>query len=211
MFDWIPRVQAAYRDVLEEFVAVNEREGISSFVIPEYDGAVSLHQWKTFHLIDQKGGLVHANVAKAPKTWALLSSIPRISLHTMAMFSVVMPGGSVKAHTGYSNMFLRIHFTLVNKHPDLCTIEVDGDRFGWKEGEIMVFDDSFWHSFRNDGPTPRVVLFFDIWHPSISDDEFVVVNEAYSAFNTQPSRVHAQESIQQIELLSPKAIIKNVT
>ena len=34
-----------------------------------------------------------------------------------------------------------------------------------------MFDDSFEHSSRNTGPSSRVVLIFDVWHPDLQPEE----------------------------------------
>ena len=40
-----------------------------------------------------------------------------------------------------------------------------------KEGECMVFDDSFEHEAWHKGDVTRIVLVFDVWHPDLSDKE----------------------------------------
>ena len=42
----------------------------------------------------------------------------------------------------------------------------------WKEGEVMVFDDSYEHEACNLSDVhERAVLIFDIWHPEITPQE----------------------------------------
>ena len=36
----------------------------------------------------------------------------------------------------------------------------------WKEGELMIFDDSYEHYVYHNGTTERILLLFDIWHPN---------------------------------------------
>ena len=40
-----------------------------------------------------------------------------------------------------------------------------------REGECMVFDDSFEHEAWHRGTDTRIVLVFDVWHPDLSDRE----------------------------------------
>jgi beta-hydroxylase len=46
-----------------------------------------------------------------------------------------------------------------------CAIEVNGETRYWREGETMVFDDSFEHEAWNDSNQVRVVLFIDFERP----------------------------------------------
>jgi len=40
-----------------------------------------------------------------------------------------------------------------------------------REGECMVFDDSFEHEAWHKGDVTRIVLVFDVWHPDLTDKE----------------------------------------
>lgn len=40
-----------------------------------------------------------------------------------------------------------------------------------KEGECILFDDSFNHEAWHDGEKTRINLIFDFWHPELSDQE----------------------------------------
>ena len=39
---------------------------------------------------------------------------------------------------------------------------------GWREGEVMVFDDSFEHEVWNNSSEPRLIFILDIQHPNIN-------------------------------------------
>jgi beta-hydroxylase len=47
----------------------------------------------------------------------------------------------------------------------LCAIDVDGETYHWKEGETVIFDDTFEHEAWNHSDQPRVVLFIDFERP----------------------------------------------
>eukprot|EP00747_Dinoflagellata_sp_TGD_P192114 gnl/TRDRNA2_/TRDRNA2_56489_c0_seq1.p1 gnl/TRDRNA2_/TRDRNA2_56489_c0~~gnl/TRDRNA2_/TRDRNA2_56489_c0_seq1.p1 ORF type:complete len:408 (+),score=68.96 gnl/TRDRNA2_/TRDRNA2_56489_c0_seq1:89-1312(+) len=211
-FDWVPEFQKRWREIRDEFLELNAREGIADYnVAHSPEGNQSMHSirgWKTFHLIDQHGGLMMDNIAKVPKTWALLQSIPRISFHTTMMFSVAMPhGGGMYAHTGYSNMFLRCSLPLINREPHRTFLEVASVRRNLTEGEMIIYDDSFWHAFRNNGDWPRVVLLFDVWHPDILDEELHPVEEQYLKYNTRPEMLMAQAAIQEVNRNSKTEVL----
>ena len=51
---------------------------------------------------------------------------------------------------------------------------------GWKEGEIIIFDDSFEHEVWNNSSEKRMIFIMDIFHPDLSeaqkkDDRFEIV------------------------------------
>lgn len=41
----------------------------------------------------------------------------------------------------------------------------------WKEGECIVFDDSWEHEVWHKGDVDRVVLLINFWHPELPPDE----------------------------------------
>lgn len=41
----------------------------------------------------------------------------------------------------------------------------------WKDGEWLIFDDSFEHEVWNNGTSARLVLIVDVWHPDLTDEE----------------------------------------
>ena len=40
----------------------------------------------------------------------------------------------------------------------------------WKEGEVLLFDDSYEHEVWNDATSTRAVLIIDLWHPEITEE-----------------------------------------
>ncbi|MEQ8800656.1 MAG: aspartyl/asparaginyl beta-hydroxylase domain-containing protein, partial [Haliea sp.] len=48
---------------------------------------------------------------------------------------------------------------------------VGNDSRPWREGELLVFDDSVEHEAWNRSNETRVVLLFDIWRPELTADE----------------------------------------
>lgn len=41
----------------------------------------------------------------------------------------------------------------------------------WKEGDWIIFDDSFEHEVWHNGTSLRMVLIVDFWHPELTTDE----------------------------------------
>jgi beta-hydroxylase len=95
-----------------------------------------------------------------PKTYDLIKKIPGCSF---AMFSILPPGKKLLSHRGPSKSVLRYHLSLIV--PDdisNCFINVNNIKHHWKEGDDVMFDDTFIHSAENNTNQTRVVLFLDI-------------------------------------------------
>lgn len=136
-----------------------------------------IHQiaWKSFMF--KSGTFIEENCALAPETAKLLRGIPGVYT---AFFSVLEPNQHIKAHWGYWKGFVRYHLGVVipdNNRDRKCWIRVnpqaqsrDGDRsaieqgekYYWREGEAVLFDDTFLHEAANQTEQVRVVLFLDV-------------------------------------------------
>lgn len=77
-----------------------------------------------------------------------------------AGFSLLQPGTEIVPHYGYTSDVLRYHLGL--DCPENCGIEVDGQRYTWRDGESFVFDDTLLHSAWNRGDRPRLILLVDV-------------------------------------------------
>jgi aspartate beta-hydroxylase len=42
----------------------------------------------------------------------------------------------------------------------------------WKEGEILIFDDSFEHEVWHNGTSVRLILIVDVWHPDLTKNDW---------------------------------------
>ena len=82
----------------------------------------------------------------------------------------MQPKTSISAHYGASNLKLRCHLPLFV--PEEAYLRVASDPRPWKEGKMIVFDDSYEHEAANLSETEeRVVLLIDIWSPQIQQEE----------------------------------------
>ncbi len=83
-----------------------------------------------------------------------------------AFFSILAPGKHIPAHRGAYNGVLRFHLGLIVPGPaGACRIRVADQICTWREGESLIFDDSFNHEVWNDTDGWRVVLFVDVARP----------------------------------------------
>jgi aspartate beta-hydroxylase len=86
-----------------------------------------------------------------------------------AMFSALAPHTEIPPHTGETNARLVVHLPLIV--PEKCTYRVGFEHRSWKEGELLIFDDTIEHTARNDSDELRVVLIFDVWNPLLAPEE----------------------------------------
>jgi aspartate beta-hydroxylase len=56
-------------------------------------------------------------------------------------------------------------------------LSVAGIEHRWREGEVVVFDDTYSHEAWNRSAQTRVVMIFDMWHPDLSEVERIAVQE----------------------------------
>jgi aspartyl/asparaginyl beta-hydroxylase (cupin superfamily) len=78
-------------------------------------------------------------------------------------------GAEIPMHCGFFKGVLRVHFTLLTDADDTSNqqryIEVGGQQYSWKTGEMVAFDDTYPHRVVNHVKGRRVVLFLDIERP----------------------------------------------
>ena len=87
----------------------------------------------------------------------------------------MLPSGSrlVKHRDPYAGS-LRYHLGLVTANSPDCFISVDGEEYHWKDGEAILFDETFIHFAENKSKVDRIILFLDVKRPvgSILIDKF---------------------------------------
>ena len=117
--------------------------------------------WKRFYLKWYGDPLPSAELM-CPKTVALLNALPNVH---GAMFAMLPPGGRLVRHRDPFAGSLRYHLGLSTPNSDDCFIEVDGVRRGWRDGEAMIFDETFIHYAENKTQQNRLILFCDVDRP----------------------------------------------
>jgi beta-hydroxylase len=105
---------------------------------------------------------VPSAVALCPNTVALVQSIPTIN---GAMFAMLPAGGDLGRHRDPFAGSLRYHLGLVTPNNDRCRIFVDGQPYAWRDGEAVLFDETFIHWAENRTDVDRLILFCDVERP----------------------------------------------
>jgi beta-hydroxylase len=117
--------------------------------------------WKRFYLKWYDAS--HPSAERlCPRTCALLRAIPTIKA---AMFAQLPPGAKLNQHRDPFAGSLRYHLGLVTPNDDRCFIEVDGQRYSWRDGQAVIFDETYIHWAFNGTDIDRIILFCDIERP----------------------------------------------
>jgi aspartyl/asparaginyl beta-hydroxylase (cupin superfamily) len=127
---------------------------ISARVDPDRD-------WKIYPL-NIMGVKPEAFCARCPRTSKLLDGIPGLF---EAFFSILEGGKSIPAHEGPYRGYVRYHLGLVVPEKNPPSIRLKDQIYTWKEGESVLFDDSWNHEVYNHCEQDRVVLIVDIRRP----------------------------------------------
>jgi aspartyl/asparaginyl beta-hydroxylase (cupin superfamily) len=137
----------------------------------EYHGLVDNPDWSTLYVFSQ-GRRVPEIEESFPQTLAAVEQLDlaRITVRAPSiLFSRLAPGARIPPHHGVMNARLICHLPLVV--PPGCGFRVGGEMREWREGELLVFDDTVKHEAWNDSSSDRIILIFDVWRPEVSPEE----------------------------------------
>ena len=82
-----------------------------------------------------------------------------------AFFSILEAGKSVPPHNGPHLGYVRYHLGLIVPQDNPPSIRVKDQVYTWKEGEGVLFDDSWNHEVMNQSSSDRVILLVDTLRP----------------------------------------------
>ncbi len=135
------------------------------------------------------------NHAACPRTAAALQALPlaRIPGHAPeVLFSVFSPGTHLLPHRGVTNTRVVGHLPLIV--PPDCALRVGGETHVWKQGEAVVFDDTYEHEAWNRSGETRVVLIFDLWNPYLTEAERLAISALVVAMGDYRAATEPVES-----------------
>lgn len=118
-------------------------------------------QWSVF-MLDCIGHKPEANRALCPQTCQALDQVPSLM---QAFFSILDPGKSIPLHEGPYLGYLRYHLALRVPGENPPTLWLNDQPYTWREGEAVLFDDSWPHRVENSASEPRAVLVVDVLRP----------------------------------------------
>ena len=117
--------------------------------------------WSKFYL--KWYGHTHDSAKKlCPKTVKILENIPSVN---GAMFTVLPVNGQLTRHLDPIACSLRYHLGLDTPNSDDCYINIDGVSYSWRNGEALLFDETYLHYAKNDSQSYRLILMCDVDRP----------------------------------------------
>jgi len=117
--------------------------------------------WKRFYLKWYEAKHPSA-IQFCPKTVALLAQVPEVKA---AMFTELPPGARLNEHRDPYAGSLRFHMGLSTPNDDRCFINVNQQPYSWRDGEGVVFDETYLHWAINETDKTRIILMCDIERP----------------------------------------------
>ena len=190
-FPWMDRLEAATDAIREELAAVMADpasfapyvEGEKDRPGGDYHGMLGNADWSSFYLW-KDGAPVEANAARCPRTLEALEDAPlsRTPGRTPSiLFSMLKPGARIPPHTGMVNTRLICHLPLIV--PPGCWLRVGNETREWREGKMLIFDDSIEHEAKNPSGELRIILLFDIWRPELGEEERAAVSAIFESID----------------------------
>ncbi|EMF9309548.1 lipid A hydroxylase LpxO [Yersinia enterocolitica] len=117
--------------------------------------------WKRFYLKWYEDSHPSA-MTLCPHTTTLLKGLPSVKA---AMFAELPDGSRLPRHRDPYAGSLRYHLGLITPNDDRCFIDVDGTTYSWRDGEGVLFDETYIHYAENQSGQDRLILFCDIERP----------------------------------------------
>ncbi len=132
---------------------------------PRYDDAgfnsFFKNGWGRFYLRWYRDFLPSAR-SECPKTVEILAGVPIVR---GAMFALLPPGAKLGLHRDPYAGSLRYHLGLITPNSEQCRIHIDDQAYHWRDGEAVVFDETYLHQAVNDTDQDRIILFCDVERP----------------------------------------------
>lgn len=145
--------------------------------------------WKRFYVKWYEDFLPSAKTL-CPKTVELLQSVSGIN---GAMFTLLPRQGQLKPHRDPYAGSLRYHLGLITPNSEKCRIYVDGTPYFWKDGEDVLFDETYIHSAKNETDMDRIIFFCDVERP-MNNRIATFINRFFSKYIISESATQNLES-----------------
>lgn len=117
--------------------------------------------WSRFYL--KWYGYTHHSARRlCPRTLDILQNVPAVH---GAMFAILPRRSQLTRHADPIAISLRYHLGLATPNSDSCFINVDGRNLSWRDGEVIIFDETYLHYVRNDTDVDRLILMCDVERP----------------------------------------------
>jgi beta-hydroxylase len=109
----------------------------------------------------------------------------------MALFAALMPGKELKKHHDPFAFTFRYSLGLITPNSDQSGLIVDGNDYHWKDGESIIFDETYMHSAYNHSDQIRIVLMTDIARLL----HIITIQKLYYLFGRHFNRLFAIDNV----------------
>ncbi len=152
-----------WQTIREEGLKLEEQEAIKASEKLNDIGFNSFFRrgWRRFY-VKWYGDIHPSAVDACPRTIELIGNIPGIKA---AMFVNLPSGAKLPIHRDPYAGSLRYHLGLATPNSEDCRIIVDGTPYYWKDGEAVLFDETYIHYAHNESDQDRVIFFCDVERP----------------------------------------------
>jgi aspartyl/asparaginyl beta-hydroxylase (cupin superfamily) len=170
-FPWMDKFTEDFESVRKELLEYSSEMSLAA----QPQGMTDQGRWSVLYFYSG-GRRIEETMRACPRTAELLESVPGVGDAGNTYLSVLRGGTHIKRHFGRFNTRLRCHLPLIV--PEGPRIRIGDEMHEWREGEWLVFDDSFDHEVWNDSDQERIVLIIDFWHPDLTPAERWAIAEA---------------------------------
>lgn len=189
---WAAGIESTAPAIHDELLAylANGEVGFSPYMVSDpsrprsdFHGLVDNPDWSTLYIWEKGGRVAHLE-EHFPGTLAAIErlDLPHLGARSPSiLFSRLAPGARIPPHHGVMNGRLICHLPLVV--PPGCGFGVGGEVREWREGELLVFDDTVEHEAWNTGSSDRIILIFDVWRPELDREERRAVTALFAVID----------------------------
>jgi len=169
-FHELDAIQQNWKTIREEVLGLHRNGSFEQTKSPGSQASYDIgfrtffkYGWSKFYL--NWYGYTHDSAKKlCPNTVRILEQIPSVN---GAMFAVLPPSGQLTRHLDPVACSLRYHLGLDTPNLDKCFINIDDVPYSWRDGEALLFDETYQHFARNDSERTRLILMCDVERPMI--------------------------------------------
>jgi len=175
-FSELAEIKKHWQVIRDEAVALHQSRLFDKTKSPEsaayYDiGFRTFYKygWSKFYLTWY--GYTHESAKKhCPKTVDILKRVPSVN---GAMFSILPVGSKLTRHLDPIACSLRYHLGLATPNDDRCYINIDNTSYSWRDGEALLFDETYLHYAFNNADVDRIILMCDVDRPMNIGGSFI--------------------------------------
>jgi aspartate beta-hydroxylase len=188
LFAWLAEYEALYRQIRQELESLPATRATRERVFHTDEleaanlrGGAVAPSWDGYYFY-RYGERRAENCGACPITARALDALPLIRIRAHGpevLFSVFTAGTQLLPHRGVTNARAVSHLPLIV--PADCALRVGGETHEWREGRVVVFDDTYEHEAWNRSDSVRVVLIADLWNPHLTEAERAAVADCIAA------------------------------